>query len=168
MTTHRKMRACAASPSRAETHRRAADGATRIWRSYLRRPVATPSLKIPPRKGKIVVLASNRILRCMPVMFAGVLCASAQTGSRAPVIENSNDHEKLRFFRSPYQAKKATPSDEQNSPRIYELLRANNIYLSLSDAIALAIENNLDVQAARYQLPIAGTDVLRSKGGGTL
>jgi outer membrane protein TolC len=101
-------------------------------------------------------------------MFAGVLCASAQTGSRAPVIENSNDHEKLRFFRSPYQAKKATPSDEQNSPRIYELLRANNIYLSLSDAIALAIENNLDVQAARYQLPIAGTDVLRSKGGGTL
>ena len=55
-----------------------------------------------------------------------------------------------------------------NSARIYDLVRAGNIYLSLSDAIALAIENNLDVAVARYQVPIARTDVLRSQGGGTL
>jgi outer membrane protein len=58
--------------------------------------------------------------------------------------------------------------DASNSPRLYDLMRGGNIYLSLSDAIALAIENNLDVQMTRYQLPIAATDVLRAKGGGTL
>ena len=29
-------------------------------------------------------------------------------------------------------------------------MRAGNIYLSLSDAIALAIENNLDIELERY------------------
>jgi len=40
------------------------------------------------------------------------------------------------------------------------------MYLSLQDAIALALENNLDIQLQRYNVPIAGTDVLRSRGGG--
>ncbi len=39
------------------------------------------------------------------------------------------------------------------------------IYLSLSDAIALAIENNYDIAIARYDLDIADTDILRTKAG---
>ena len=39
------------------------------------------------------------------------------------------------------------------------------LYLSLSDAIALALENNLDIAIARYNLNIADTDVLRAKAG---
>ena len=38
--------------------------------------------------------------------------------------------------------------------------------LALDDAIALALENNLDIAVARYNLPIAQTDLLRAKGGG--
>ena len=60
------------------------------------------------------------------------------------------------------------PVDLSNSPRIRQLLRSGNIYLSLSDAIALAIENNLDIQLERYTLPAADTEVLRAKGGGLL
>ncbi|HZY59118.1 MAG TPA: TolC family protein, partial [Candidatus Binataceae bacterium] len=58
------------------------------------------------------------------------------------------------------------PVDLTNSPRMRQLLRSGNIYLSLSDAIALAIENNLDIQLERYALPAADAELLRTKGGG--
>jgi outer membrane protein len=58
--------------------------------------------------------------------------------------------------------------DFSNSQRLHDLLRAGNLYLSLSDALALAIENNLDIELERYTLPIADTEVVRAKGGGTL
>ena len=76
--------------------------------------------------------------------------------------------EKLSWLRSPYESRSVSSADAGNTQRIYDLIRAGNIYLSLSDAIALAIENNLDAQVARYQVLIAGTDVVRAKGGGTL
>ena len=56
----------------------------------------------------------------------------------------------------------------QNSQRIHDLLRAGNLYLSLQDALALAIENNLDVELARYGIPEGDAELLRSQGGGTL
>ncbi|MGA8740212.1 MAG: TolC family protein [Terracidiphilus sp.] len=52
-----------------------------------------------------------------------------------------------------------------NSVRLDNLVRDGKIYLSLSDAIALAIENNYDIAIARYNLDIADTDILRTKGG---
>jgi hypothetical protein len=58
--------------------------------------------------------------------------------------------------------------DFNNSPRLENLIRADILYLSLHDAIALAIENNLDVEFERLELPIAKTDILRAKGGGFL
>jgi outer membrane protein TolC len=48
------------------------------------------------------------------------------------------------------------------------LFRAGNLYLSLPDAIALALDNNLDIVFERYSPLIAATDVKRAKGGGTL
>ena len=60
------------------------------------------------------------------------------------------------------------PVSLTNSSRIDSLYRAGNLYLSLRDAIALAIENNLDVEFQRLNAPIAQTDTLRAKGGGTL
>jgi outer membrane protein len=54
-----------------------------------------------------------------------------------------------------------------NSQRIHELVRAGNLYLSLQDALALAIENNLDVELQRFMLPTGDSELLRAKGGGT-
>jgi outer membrane protein TolC len=63
----------------------------------------------------------------------------------------------------------AAPQDSfQNSPRVHELIRAGNLYLSLQDALALAIENNLDIELERSALPVADAELLRAKGGGTL
>ncbi|HJT89945.1 MAG TPA: TolC family protein [Bryobacteraceae bacterium] len=56
----------------------------------------------------------------------------------------------------------------QNSARVHQLIRAGNLYLSLQDALALAIENNLDVELQRFTLPAADSDLLRSKGGGVV
>ncbi len=53
-----------------------------------------------------------------------------------------------------------------NSPRIDRLVRDGKLYLTLRDAIDLALENNLDLAIARYNLPIANTDILRTQAGG--
>jgi outer membrane protein len=52
-----------------------------------------------------------------------------------------------------------------NSVRLSDLVKNGKIYLSLSDAIALAIENNYDIAIARYDLDIADTDILRTRTG---
>jgi outer membrane protein TolC len=53
-----------------------------------------------------------------------------------------------------------------NSPRIDRLVRDGKLYISLKDAIDLALENNLDLAIARYNIPIADTDILRTQAGG--
>jgi outer membrane protein TolC len=54
-----------------------------------------------------------------------------------------------------------------NSVRLTDLVKDGTIYLSLSDAIALALENNYDIAIARYDLDIADTDILRTRTGAT-
>src|ERR1700723_2858905 len=56
----------------------------------------------------------------------------------------------------------------QNTPRLDNLLRDGKIYLSLSDAVTLALENNYDIAIARINLDIADTDILRTKAGSSL
>src|SRR5271170_5346502 len=65
----------------------------------------------------------------------------------------------------PYQQQEVAQPNLSNSPRIDSLLRDGKIYLSIDDAVALALENNLDIDIARYNLNIADTDVLRAKAG---
>jgi len=55
-----------------------------------------------------------------------------------------------------------------NSPRIDSLMHDGKIYLSIDDAIALALENNLDLDIARYNLNIAEADLLRAKSGASI
>jgi outer membrane protein len=62
----------------------------------------------------------------------------------------------------------APPVNYENSARVHELIRAGNMYLSLADALALAIENNLDIELQRYQIPAVNTDLQRAKGGGAV
>ncbi len=55
-----------------------------------------------------------------------------------------------------------------NSVRLTDLVKDGKIYLSLSDALALALENNYDIAIARYYMDIADTDLLRAKAGSGL
>ena len=76
-----------------------------------------------------------------------------------------------KIFRNPIQQYMPTSigkSSFENSVRLKDLVKDGKIYLSLSDAIALALENNYDIAIARYYLDIADTDILRSKAGSGL
>ena len=66
----------------------------------------------------------------------------------------------------PYAPTKIANASFSNSVRLADLVKDGKIYLSLSDAIALALENNYDIAIARYDLDIADTDILRAKAGG--
>jgi outer membrane protein TolC len=66
---------------------------------------------------------------------------------------------------APYRPSTAPELDLSNSPRLQNLIRDGKIYVSLHDAIAVAIENNLDLAYFRYNFPIAQTDILRTKAG---
>ena len=55
-----------------------------------------------------------------------------------------------------------------NSPRVNQTLKDGKLVLSMDDAIALALENNLDLAIFRYNLPIADTDILRAKAGAAI
>ena len=68
-------------------------------------------------------------------------------------------------FTNVYKVPYVAPVSMGNSNRLESLLRDGNLYLSLDDAIALALENNLDIAYMRYQPLISDTDILRSRAG---
>ena len=74
----------------------------------------------------------------------------------------------LSGFTRQYEPKEVLPIDLANSSRLDSLLHAGNIYLSLQDAIALALENNIDIAIQRYDRPQAQASLLRAQAGGPL
>ena len=66
-----------------------------------------------------------------------------------------------------YRASLVPQPDLANSSRVDSLVNNGVLELSLKDAISLALENNLDIAIARYNIPIAAADVLRTQAGGT-
>jgi outer membrane protein TolC len=85
---------------------------------------------------------------------------SAQTDLRASGPAN--------WLLGPYRAPFIKPSRAGNSDLVSHLLRDGKLFLSLEDAIDLAIENNFDVELQRYDLKFADTEVMLAKGGGLL
>lgn len=69
---------------------------------------------------------------------------------------------------APYTATDYNAPRLSNTPRLADLLRDGKVYLSLSDAVLLALENNFDIEIARVNLDIADTDILRAKAGSSL
>lgn len=95
--------------------------------------------------------------------------ASASSGSTSSAQPNAPVPLEMPKSRNPFSAYTASEAPEPslvNSPTLTQLIRDGKLYLSLKDAIRLALENNLDIAIARYNLPIAETDILRTKAGG--
>ncbi|HUY14240.1 MAG TPA: TolC family protein [Terriglobia bacterium] len=91
-----------------------------------------------------------------------------QKGSKTPEA-TAFDYTTSRAFPnvvSPYRFPYVPGARTANSSRLQELIQASKLELSRDDAVALALENNLDISVARYNLPIAQTDLLRAKSGG--
>ena len=87
---------------------------------------------------------------------------------RPTVIDYTNGK---KFFPNPfadYTSRSYPATRLSNTPRLDDLLHDGKIYLSLSDAVTLALENNYDIAIARINLDIADTDILRAKAGSSL
>ena len=69
---------------------------------------------------------------------------------------------------APYLGRHVPAPNLTNTPRIDQLMVNGKLMLSMNDAVALALENNLDIAISRYNLDIADTDVLRTKAGSSL
>ncbi len=101
----------------------------------------------------------SRILCCL--LLASLGCATAAFAQQdytksAPIFP---------YVLAPYMPRHVPAPNMSNSSRVDQLIQDGKLMLSLNDALALALENNLDLVIARYNLPIADTDILRTKSG---
>ena len=69
---------------------------------------------------------------------------------------------------APYAPRHLPAPNLSNTARIDELMHDGKLMISINDAVALALENNLDIGIARYNLSIADTDILRAKAGSSI
>jgi outer membrane protein TolC len=124
-----------------------------------------------------------RLSSTIRLITAAVLCGTltiagwAQNAPAAPVPQNTQETRPIPVLNysqpvshfpnpiGPYTPRHLAPPNLANTARIDQLMHDGKLYLSLNDAIALALENNLDIAIARYNLNIADTDTLRAKAG---
>jgi outer membrane protein len=86
-----------------------------------------------------------------------------------PKISGIDYSKPASFFPNPfarYMPREVPPPAFTNAPKLEQLIQNGKLVLSLDDAIAIAVSDNLDIAVARYNLPIADTDILRTKSGG--
>ena len=96
-----------------------------------------------------------------------LLLLAPMASAQGPGIQTSGAGWRSGLIRD-YRYQELAPVDLANSGRLEALLRAGNIYLSLADAIALALENNLDIAYQRYGALNASANLLRAQAGGLL
>jgi outer membrane protein TolC len=100
-----------------------------------------------------------------PRLALGQVAPNAPSDRDVTQIDFSNSRSFPNIL-APYQSPYVPDVQMSNSQRLENLITDGKLTLTLDDAIALALENNLDIAVARYNLPIAQTDLLRAKGGG--
>ena len=122
-------------------------------------PMRRLQTPIPMLTGRCLTLAVRSIL-----FFLLSFGAAGQNEISIQRPANST----FGLFTNPYRAGTVPPIRLENSSRLESLIRAGNLYLSAQDVVALAIENNIDVEVQRYG-PLLAQEVLRrAKAGGAL
>jgi outer membrane protein len=121
----------------------------------------------------IAVLAGTQLSQCLPAQDVPAAPAPQATPAPAqPQAVHLPDYSKPRpgfpHLLLPYLPQQLAQPNLGNSARIDALMRDGKIYLSIDDAVALALENNLDLEIARYNLNIAAADLLRAKSGANI
>ena len=106
--------------------------------------------------GRLLTCApiGNRRARRLPTAALSLCAIASLSFAQSPV--------------RPYLAPTIPPVRVTNSNRLYGLIRAGNLYLTLEDALALAIENNLGLEIDRYGPALAQSALQRAKAGGPL
>jgi outer membrane protein TolC len=111
------------------------------------------------RVSVVMLMELSAIAQVQQTTLTPTPTAPAQPALRLDIPHSDNPFDA-------YRASLVSQPNLANSPRIDTLVKDGVLELSLKDAIALALENNLDIAIARYNLPIAAADVLRTQAGG--
>lgn len=101
-------------------------------------------------------------------VFCACLLLVQSMAAQAPTVRSSGQGNWFSGVAQPYRFEELAPVDLANSGRLEALLRAGKLYLSLQDAIALALENNLDIALQRYGPMGASANLQRAEAGGLL
>jgi len=123
------------------------------------------------------VLSIRRLVFMLGVAVLASLVQGAavwgqQAPAQAPVVGESfmaHDYSRTHSFPNIFDSFMSLPVPQpnmQNSTRLKDLIRDGKLWLSLQDAIALALENNLDIDYQRFNIPLAQADYLRARAGG--
>lgn len=116
--------------------------------------------------------SSVALLCSLLILSTGPGFAADQPGAPAPRQRDATQpivlekHGLLSRIERPYKPRPVAPPNLANSGRLESLLRGGNLYLSLLDTIALALENNLDIAIQRYGPQVAEANVLLAEAGG--
>lgn len=116
-----------------------------------------------PSKSRLACLFAA--LALLPVSRLAAADASNQSNAVVPPTPPESTGRFSRLI-APYRSKTVPPANLNNSNRMDALTRAGSIYLSLQDAMALSLENNLDIELERYGAQIADADLLHAQAGG--
>lgn len=115
--------------------------------------------------------------RSVAVVLTGILAVSAGAQT-APAVPDSPQPQRVVTTNytaphshfpnpiGPYRPHTLPAPNLSNTSRIDSLMKDGKLYLSMNDAVALSLENNLDIAIQRYNLNIADTDILRARAGG--
>ncbi len=98
------------------------------------------------------------------ILLTPVASAQAPADAPAPVVRLDIPHSRNPF--NTYRPTAVAPANLANSASLDAHIHDGVLQLSLKDAIELALQNNLDLAIARYNIPIADADILRTKAGG--
>ena len=98
-------------------------------------------------------------------VMCGLLLLAVVAPCPAQVFRFPNAGSQFPNLLNPYSSVQVPQPKLTNTPRLDTLMKDGKLMISLSDAVALALENNLDIAIARYNLSIADTDILRAQAG---
>jgi outer membrane protein TolC len=115
---------------------------------------------------KPIEVSTLTMLRVQPIV-ALLLCALVALPGFGQTQSFAQDPRQgmIAGVTRPFRAHPVSGISFADSPRIDKLMRAGSIYLSLRDAIALALENNLDLESVRYTPNLEQSNLLRASAG---
>jgi len=113
----------------------------------------------------VIYVGHYAIQRVFKVTLSLGILLTALVATAQNLVDYSKPVSHFPYFVGPYLAHQVPPPSFGNTPRVETLLKNGKLRLSLPDAVTLALENNLDLAIARFNLSIADTDIMRAKAG---
>jgi outer membrane protein len=114
-----------------------------------------------------VRMLPNCIRLSLPVLLSLSLAAQSNFVTSEVSIRTPEQPRVLGWLLRPFhvERRQVAPAKLTNSPRLNALIRGGNLYLSVDDVVALAIENNLDIAVQRYGPFLARESLRRAEAG---